>query len=219
MPPKSSSPQTLSGLKKAQIIVVAQNGYNLGLNPACKIDQLRDDLSRRMASVLVCDNEGCGGGQCDPAVHIFPTELYAPAAAGHGHIEALLSVSQQDAPVVSVTDSPQEIVNPPADVAAQRRAVAEQALATVGLTLDEVANLDVVPLGGTPGGSGLSETQTGAKRKTGGVFRSMLAAVGVATPRLPLHQQEVPSSTPLQPRLGPTATAVSYTHLTLPTKA
>ena len=172
MPPKNLPPQNLAGLKKAQIVTVAQNGYNLGLNSACKIDQLRDDLARRMTTILQCDNEGCGGGQCDPAVHVFAPEFYAPASAGRDNLEALLSTSttQQDAPIDVESGSPGAVVNPPADVAAQRRAVAEAALAAVGPSLEEAANLDVVLLDGATGGS--DRTETGTKRKTGNVFRS-----------------------------------------------
>ena len=201
MAPKKLPNQYLSSLKKPQIILVAKVAYNYDLNQACTVGQLRDDLSRRMQTVTNCENEGCAGEQCNPAVHVFTPEVYTPVT-NRENLEALLETSQRDPPLPSPQTSP---ANPPADGAAQRRALAEQALAKVGLSLEEVSSLDVLPIDtGATSGHDTDPARTGTRRKTGGVLKNMLNSItGAAQPRSPL----VPgprASTPA-PRLGPGA--------------
>ena len=181
---------------------MARSAYNLDLNQACRVDELRCELARRMQTVPNCENEGCAGQQCDPALHIFTPDVYAPEI-NRENLEVLLSTSQQDLHSQATPGaSPASHVNPPADGPAQRRRLAEEALAKVGLSLEEVAALDVAPIDAGAGSQDQDTTRTGTRRKTGGVFKNMINSLtGVAQTRSPLVAG--PRASTPAPRLGP----------------
>ena len=87
---KQPLPRVLAELQKAQVMYVAGALYRLMLSSGNRLRDLIDGLAERMRLEETCYNEACGGGPCDPAVHIFAPAQYlvlqlASVRAAGGH--------------------------------------------------------------------------------------------------------------------------------------
>ena len=180
MGPRLKQPKTLSALNKDQIIHVAATLYETHLEKAMKVDQVRERLGKKMTETLECDNMACQGGPCNPGVHVFSPSMYVPDDQ-----ELLLQTSQAgDIPLRSLEASPG--VLPTADGLEQQRRLAQEALQSVGLSLEQVVASNT----STTASNHLPQPATATRQKAS-AFRNLFASFGLtaSTPAPATHSR------------------------------
>ena len=196
-PGQQHQPRTLNSLIKAHIIHVALTLYESQLDGKLLVNVLREQLQQLMEAVLSCDNVACGGGPCNPGVHVFTPAQYLPGGEGGDDFERLLQTSQQDIDVTTPAGSPaQQDPLPRRDGAEQQKQLALDALHRAGFSAQ-----DIWPEGATPG-AGSAPRQGG-----GSTFRNLLNSFSRSSSSTPRPNGPQPRLSTQAVRMPPPGTA------------